>query len=239
MKAAASADYSALAFMANYVYPSELANRLSSCGSIIHLNSRSLRKHFDEITGLLASIRHHFAVICLSETWLTPSDGNLFAFHGYNSEYCYREDSGHGGASIFVASSLSYRRRSDLSLDVLKCESVWIEFPETCFSQDAKKLVIGCIYRSPSSSLTDFCEALNKVLHTLSFERKNVVIMGDMNVNLLDTTTPSYMEYTNILNGYGFECLITVPTRRSINGLSTLIDHALSNLIPVPSSGVI
>lgn len=144
--------------MANYFCPTELVNRLSSAStSIIHLNTRSLRRHFDEITCLLSSIRHHFSIICLSETWLTPSDGNLFAFDGYTSEYCHRGDSGHGGAAICIASSLSYRRRSDLSLDLHKCESVWIELPDAFLPKGTKQLVIGCIYRSPSSCLTDFC----------------------------------------------------------------------------------
>lgn len=101
-----------------------------------------------------------------------------------------------------------------------------------------KNLAIGCIYRSPSSYINEFCLALNDTLHALSSERKNAIIMGDININLFENNSPCN-EYKNCLNGHGFECIVAIPTRCVDNGQGTLIDHALSNLITPPSAGVL
>lgn len=56
---------------------------------------------------------------------------------------------------------------------------------------------------------------------------------------LLDIHNSSHAAYTDTLNGHGLESLITIPTRRNTTGQDTLIDHALSNLLVTPGSGVI
>lgn len=226
--------------MASLVSPSELEHYFSSpCRSLIHFNARSLRKHTDDITNFLSSVGHRFSIICLTETWLSISDKNLYDFPSYSAEYCHRAGSSHGGAAIFISSGFHYHRRHDLTLNLPSCESVWAEFHESFFSQDGKNIIVGCIYRSPSSSTSEFCLALSEVLHRLSIERKNVIILGDININLIDTNTSCYNEYINCLNGNGYECLITTPTRCTASGQASLIDHALSNLLTSPDAGVI
>lgn len=82
--------------------------------SLIHWNIRSVRKHHDDFIALLCSLDHAFSFVCLSETWLSSHDGNLYGLSGYTSEYCHREGYRSGGSAILVKSSLSYKRRHDL-----------------------------------------------------------------------------------------------------------------------------
>lgn len=126
-----------------------------------------------------------------------------------------------------------------MALSIPGCESVWIELHEPHFSQDSKNLVVACIYRSPSSSVVEFCLALGEALKTLSLEGKRVIILGDMNINLLDDTNANVSEYISCFSGYGYECLITAPTRVPLHGNGTIIDHILSNLISPPEAAVI
>lgn len=223
-----------------YISPSELSSRMSQpCRALIHFNARSIRKNYDNITSLLSAIGHQFSIICISETWLCEYDRDLFKFPSYSSEYCHRIDDAHGGAAIFISSCLHYHRRLDLALSIPGCESVWIELHEPHFSQDSKNLVVACIYRSPSSSVMEFCLALGEALKTLSLEGKRVIILGDMNINLLDDTKANVSEYISCFSGYGYECLITAPTRVPLHGNGTIIDHILSNLISPPEAAVI
>lgn len=62
--------------------------------------------------------------------------------------------------------------------------------------------------------------------------------MGDININLLDESNQNAVEYSNCFAGFGYEQLLTVPTRCITGGSSTLIDHILSNYISCDECGV-
>lgn len=115
---------------------------------------------------------------------------------------------------------------------------MWVEIENSCFGVDSKNIIFGSIYRSPSSSLPEFFTALDKVFHTLSHENKNVVILGDININLLDNNS-CHDEYTNCYQGYGFQSLVNIPTRCPHNYPGTVIDHALTNFFCTPEAYVI
>lgn len=226
--------------MTSFLTSNQLNSFLSNGSrSIIHFNARSLRKHFDDFHNLLSSFTNSFSLIGITETWLSDNDRNLFCFPSYRSEYCHRHTRNHGGAAIYVSANLNYKRRHDLDLKVNKCESVWIELDHHFLDQDNKNFLFGCIYRSPSSPIPEFCAALDRTLNTLAHENKNVIIMGDININMLDKISPTCVDYSSTFNSFGFESLIKIPTRHVIGGGSTLIDHALSNLLTPPEAGVL
>lgn len=225
--------------MASVLKPDQLHSFLNGFHSIIHFNARSLHKRFDIIDGFLTSLSCSFSMIAITETWLSDDDKNLYCFHNFNSEYCNRITSNYGGAAIFVSSGIAYRRRHDLFFTVDNCESVWVEIDNCFLTGDNKNLIFGCVYRSPSSPISDFCTNLDHILHKISIENKNVVIMGDFNINLLDEGSPICINYTSLLHGYGYDCLIDAPTREDFSGSCTLIDHALSNLLDPPEAKVL
>lgn len=225
--------------MASYVSTDDAKSFFQNSGlSAIHFNARSLKKHYDDILAQLSSVGHDFSFICLSETWLSPDDGNLFCFPNYVSEYNNRTTSNHGGAAIFIAPNINYKRRNDLTLSVEKCESVWIELDEPSLPAEFSKSIIGCIYRSPSSPVSTFCAELTKLLSTLALERKSVAILGDININLSDELNPSCVDYINCFLGFGYESLVSIPTRCVFSSNGTIIDHILSNFIPQEDCGV-
>lgn len=226
--------------MALYFSTLEAQKFLENSGlSAIHFNARSLRKNYDDILAQLSSLNHYFSFICISETWLSPDDANLFCFPNYTPEYNNRTTSNHGGAAIFVASNINYKRRNDLHLSVEKCESVWIELDEPSLPTEFCKTIIGSIYRSPSSPVSTFCTELTKLLSSLATEKKSVVILGDMNINLSDERNPSCVDYTNCFLGFGYESLISIPTRCVLSTNGTIIDHILSNFIPQEDCGIL
>lgn len=62
--------------------------------------------------------------------------------------------------------------------------------------------------------------------------------MGDININILDECSCYSREYVNICHGYGVESLLQLPTRNVTNS-STLIDHALTNLLHPPEAFIV
>lgn len=82
--------------MASYFSTLEAQKFLDNSGlSAIHFNARSLRKNYDDILAQLSSLNHYFSFICVSETWLSPDDANLFCFPNYTPEYNNRSTSNH------------------------------------------------------------------------------------------------------------------------------------------------
>ena len=62
----------------------ELSRTVKPQYSAIHLNSRSLKQHFDEMCNLLDSISCKFDFIACSETWFTSeTDNTCFQIPGY------------------------------------------------------------------------------------------------------------------------------------------------------------
>ena len=99
--------------------------------SFLHLNIRSLPKHFDNFNDLLSSLDCRFKVIALSETRLVYNSlvPHNLSLKGYSLIYNNTEASA-GGTAIYVCNSISYRERNDLSskIYIAKClESTFME----------------------------------------------------------------------------------------------------------------
>ena len=68
---------------------------------MLHLNIRSLRKHFDELCNLLDSTPLKFNLIACSETWITPQ-ADPVSISGYNMTTDNRIPSIGGGVALFL-----------------------------------------------------------------------------------------------------------------------------------------
>ena len=78
-----------------------------------------------------------------------------------------------------------------------------------------KNLIIGCIYRHGASSLPiqKFSEDhLQPLLHKISQERKECVLMGDFNIDLLRSSNAA-SDFHDNLSSYFFTPFILQPTR--------------------------
>lgn len=64
-----------------------------------------------------------------------------------------------------------------------KTESVFVEI----LNKLGKNTIVGCVYKHPDLPIKEFTEVyLSKTLEKFSLEKKNVFIMGDFNINLLN-----------------------------------------------------
>ena len=107
-------------------------------------------------------------------------------------------------------------------------EAVFIEINKSLLNAD-RNIVVGCIYRPPSSSISEFNDSMKSVLCLLSKEDKHVYLTGDFNINLLDADThiPS-SEFIELLFSYSFLPSINKPTRITSSS-ATIIDNIFFN----------
>src|SRR5215813_7704347 len=176
--------------------------------SFFHLNCRSIKAHFDEISNLITQLNSCFPIMGLSETWITNDLRNCFSLPNYNCEFsCRKNDSPYGGVGLYIKNNIPYKIRDDLSSTIDLCESLWIEIPKQLFPSNKFKndIIVAVIYRSPNSSLQDFLNYLENILNQLSLSGYSIVIMGDLNIYLFSKT------YTNCMHCFVLQSWLTIP----------------------------
>ena len=117
--------------------------------SMLHLNIRSIPKHFIDLTSYIDSLDFVFTIIAISETWLKPYHTD-YIIPDYSIEKYIRVNKRVGGVSLYVNSSLQYKLRNDLKIgyDSETINSVFVEIDKNT-SGTRRNLIIDCIYRPP------------------------------------------------------------------------------------------
>jgi hypothetical protein len=71
----------------------------------------------------------------------------------------------------------------DLSVSILDYEAIWIEI----HSNMKQNLICGVIYRHPSSNLDSFMTYLDGAIDKINREGKLCIMMGDFDINFLNS----------------------------------------------------
>ena len=151
--------------------------------SIIHLNIKSLPKHYDELEMYLDSLRFPFSFIGLTETWLDECKENLYDIPQYVSVTRYRKIKRGGGVSLLIRNHIPSILRNDLAYFDSEMESVFIEIEKSVFQSNAN-IIIGLVYRMPDSSVDMFNERLADISNSVQKENKLFYLLGDLNIDL-------------------------------------------------------
>ena len=86
---------------------------------------------------------------------------------------------------LYISTQLNYKVRSDLKIYKPKeLELIFIEIMNR--GKEKKNIIIGCIYKHSRMSTEEF---KNHILEKTSFENKEVYLLGDFNINLLNYET--------------------------------------------------
>ena len=105
-------------------------------------------------------------------------------------------------------------------------ESTFIEI----LNKKPKNLIIGCVYKHPKHEVKDFTNNhMMPLLDKLSKENKDIMIMDDFNVNLINCNDDKNISnFLDTMLSHSFLPFITTPTRITRN-TKTLIDNIFYN----------
>ena len=195
----------------------------------MHLNCRSVNGKLDQIGHILHTVKPD--ILVLTETWLDSSNpkGTL-KFGGYKQ---FRRDrnqttkekygkKGGGGVAVLYKENLKIKQLSDIGRE---CDEImWLSI-----GVRRATYIIGAVYRPDYSDFLDGDPSPLEEQLQAAFQRSsNVIVIGDLNVDLLGPTRPvearNKEKLTEIMTAYGMEQSITRATRVTSNK-SSLIDH--------------
>ena len=92
----------------------------------------------------------------------------------------------------------------------------------------AEPVITGVIYRPPSGDHDLFISELQELLATMPSNIKTY-ILGDFNVDLLESGNSKTIDFENVIIISGFTPIISTHTHRRDNCRKTCIDNILTN----------
>ena len=166
-------------------------------------------------------------IIAISESRLQKGKQHItnISLPNYVYEYTPTESS-KGGTLLYLDKNIKYKLRKDLNIyHKGMIESTFVEI----INKNEKNMVAGCIYKHPKQTIPDFLDNhLLPLLEKLSHENKQILIMGDFNINFLNYDDKNIANFLNTMFSYSYLPFINTPTR--VTGHSkTLIDNIFYN----------
>ena len=227
-------DEELLSKTSNKLYtPDEFNNALKNLNmtsqfSSMHLNISFLSYHHLELYNLISSLKIKPNIIGISETRLQKGKQpkTNISLPNYVYEHTPTQ-SGKGGTLLYIDKTIKYKLRKDLNIfEKNMIESTVIEI----LSKKQKNLIIGCVYKHPKHEVKDFTNNhMMPLLSRLSNENKDIMIMGDFNVNLINyDDDKNISNFLDTMLSHSFRSFITTPTRITRN-TKILIDNIFYN----------
>lgn len=182
------------------------------------LNMGSLGTKHDEF--LLAMHKHSVDIMAINETWLRPGEDNRAPIvPGYRFKHNPRPQSIRsgrgGGVGFYIKNNISAKIR--IHPEHLDVEQIWLSF-----KLNGKHILIGTAYRPPWLDLDTFFDGLSQSAVALS-PYDNIIILGDFNVNLLDSSSASSKKFYDFISQHKLKQIVECSTHYS-GHTSTLID---------------
>lgn len=187
----------------------------------IHINAESLTAHYSTLLSSFSNLS--LGAILVSETFLKPSiPSSMVSFVGYNLIRNDRLHKARGGVAIYLREDLQYSIVAT-SNGLLEGSMEYI-FLEVLVNN--LKLLLGVVYRPPSSSFPGFLTEYENVLSGFVPMYSNILIQGDFNCNLLANNSES-SSFISLMDTLCLEVLPTGATFHLPSGYSSLLDVSL------------
>ncbi len=200
---------------------------------IAHLNINSFKNKFYDCVDVLHS--GIFDIIAFSESKLGPSYYTTqYIVNGYKPPLRADKSTRSGGLILYIKDNIQFIRHQKLFLPHF--ETIAFEF----YINDKKWFLVHT-YRTPTKTkekLELFYSELKDVLDKALISSENVILLGDINIDLSDKKFSS--DYSDLLNCFNMSNVIKDKTCFKNSDKPTLIDHMCTNKPrSVKSSGVI
>ncbi|CAH2015355.1 unnamed protein product [Acanthoscelides obtectus] len=180
-----------------------------------HINVRSLIPSLNEINSSIYNLK--LDILGVTESWLTEQVSEQEV--KINNFKFYRVDRGSrgGGIGVYVRSDITV-----VEIDVTKDQREIFEQQWLILKIGKIKLGLGIIYRPPRFNVMTALRQLEESIANLIPVTDELIIMGDININLLRHTNITN-QFNNLLDTFNFKQVVINPARYS-RDTASLID---------------
>ena len=207
---------------------------------IVHINIRSLLPKIEQLRIILQEAKIDIVTIC--ETWLNNRiDTSLVDIKGYKSFRLDRKNPDNkakrgGGLLVYINDDLALGAKALTNLNTMNgdLESQWIEIDRP----NARNIQICNSYRPPTGHVKRALTDLSKILSTHTSRKKDLIILGDFNINYKNKTSPAYKTLAFFEKANNLSQYIKTETRLTKNS-STLLDLILTNAQYISQAGTL
>lgn len=205
--------------------------------NVVHINVCSLRKNWVVINNMLDfESKAGLDVIVLTESSIYEHENSLYTLKDYNVMYYNRQEQKGGGICLYVKEDYEVKKLYIGKNAKSGHESVHIELKIL-----SKIVDVIAVYRPPEYKSADFIIELDSVLEKIN-QSHDIILIGDMNIDLLTTDSNQTINYQNVLSEYGLSRAIYGITREVVrNGKheKSCIDHIYVRTCRDVSSAII
>ena len=196
---------------------SQISNKNNEKNSILLQNIRSLSKNFDEFKIFQKSEKQAI-LICLSETWLKPTDNKqIFNLANYSSLFSSERKKRGGGVGIFVNCSANAKL-------LAKWEKVSIQAISVLINYRGTEIVITCVYIPPNCTKEATFSTLGSYLDEIVLKPNTKhILCGDLNINFFHRGK-KYDQLISTHSAIGLSFVSSQDSTRETNYSKTLLD---------------
>jgi hypothetical protein len=206
--------------------------------NIFHCNVCSINANGEYFFSVMNSLYKKPDIFCITETWLNETTVDTTSFLNFNSFHTPRPGTGRGGGvSIFINEQLTAIEVKELCIANETIESCVVKV-----NYDSEEIYIFAVYRPFSDVVDNFTAKLVEMLNSNHIANKNVILLGDMNINLLVQGSVPINGFVNEMHALNFHPTITKPTRFAVgdsNASPSLLDHIWLNFLTKTTSGIL
>jgi len=166
---------------------------------ILHVNIRSIKKHWDLFNIYLTNFLNFLDLIVLSEINISNRECQLYNLTNFDKIMVSNPKPHSRGIIIYYREDLLIEK---LSNSIEPAETIYMKIKKS-----ATVYYVLALYRSPSTDLNTFLNELNKWL-TLTCNTCNQILIGDFNINTANPNKHGVSKYLNLLSEFGFTSLI-------------------------------
>lgn len=187
--------------------------------NIIYFNIQSIRNKLHDLESVVKSFNFRIHAIVLTEIWIMECENKFFNLPGYTAYFSNRKN-GYGGTALYIIDDIS---SSFVFEEEFENSSI------LCIKLLKQNFYIFSVYKAPDSNIDRFIDKLDNNILTI----KNSIVVGDLNINLLQSRTSAVRNYIETITSNGFVLLNkqTIEYATRIANSVSVIDHIFTDLL--------
>lgn len=193
----------------------ELTNNKDTFLKIMHLNIRSVNKNLDNLLTFIESYElQNFDIIALSETFqlLSTNNCNIPGYQLFYNEAKYNKND---GVILLVKNNIQ------VNFSCTQLPNSEVTVGRLIFERNDILFGMTAIYKPPPIPQRIFIDDLHSFLES-SANCTIEILLGDININILNNNDNNVANYLSILSSLGFQYYIKSITRSLTN---SCLDH--------------